>query len=68
MKFDCGETFAEKRERLERWHRWFAWRPVQVGEHDCRWWEVVERKGTAHHDFSGDTYWSFQYRAWGQRA
>ena len=46
MKFDCGETSFERYKRLTKWHRWFAWRPVEVGPHDCRWLEYVERKGT----------------------
>ena len=44
MKFDLGETFEEKRERLSHWHRWFAWRPVRISDHDYRWLEYVERK------------------------
>lgn len=44
MRFDCGETWAEKAKRLSRWHRWFAWHPVEVGPHDCRWLEYVERR------------------------
>lgn len=43
MRFDCGETWREKRARLGKWHRWFAWYPVKVGPHDCRWFEFVER-------------------------
>lgn len=42
MKWDCGR----RRARLKRWHRWFAWYPVKMGPRDCRWLEVVERKGT----------------------
>lgn len=43
MKFNCGETLAEKK-RLGQRHRWFAWYPVRVGSHDCRWLETVERR------------------------
>jgi hypothetical protein len=61
MKFDCGETWLEKRTRLSDWHRWIAWFPVRVGPHDCRWLEHVERKG----EWScggGDCYWDWEYR------
>lgn len=46
MKFDCGETFEEKRQRLEQWHPKFAWLPIRVTDHDCRWLEYVERRIT----------------------
>lgn len=46
MKWDCGETRAERYERLSEWHRWFAWYPVRVGSHDCRWLEYVERRAS----------------------
>lgn len=43
------------------WHRWFAWHPVKVSDHDVRWLEVVERKGT--YQWWGDSYWNWEYRA-----
>lgn len=46
MKLNCGPTAEAKRERLENWHRWFAWHPVRVGEKECRWLEIVWRKGS----------------------
>lgn len=45
MKFDCGPTWKVHLGYLENWHRKFAWVPVQVGSHDCRWLEYVERRG-----------------------
>jgi len=45
MKIDFGETQLEKIRRLEKPHRWFAWYPVEVGHHDHRWLEYVERTG-----------------------
>jgi hypothetical protein len=36
MKFDCDRHY--------KWHKWFAWRPVRLGDSDCRWLEIVERK------------------------
>jgi len=57
MKWDCGETFEEKRERLRAWHRWFAWYPIKVADHDCRWLEFVERKR-----FSSYEYWEYRAR------
>lgn len=44
MKFDCGETWSEKFERITNWHEWYAWHPVRVGYRDCRWLEKVQRK------------------------
>jgi hypothetical protein len=57
MRFDCGETWEEKRTRLGTWHRWFAWHPVRISDHDCRWLEVVERSAY----FYG-SYWQWYYR------
>jgi hypothetical protein len=61
MKFNCGETRAEKRKRVGKWHLWFAWHPVCVGPHDCRWLEFVWRRGTwevGHRD----AYWLWDYK------
>lgn len=44
MKFDCGETYNERRCRQGCWHQWFAWYPVKIKDHDCRWLEVVWRR------------------------
>jgi len=60
MKWDCGETRQERVARLTDWHPWFAWRPIQVASHDCRWLEVIERKGSYHRYF-GIVLW--EYRA-----
>lgn len=59
MRFDCGETHEERRKRLTQWHRWFAWFPVKVGDHDCRWFEFVERRFS--YD-EGEFYWA-EYRS-----
>jgi len=61
MKFDCGPTSAEKVAAKERWHQWFAWHPIRLGSHDCRWREVVERKGTFSYN-SGGGCWVWEYR------
>lgn len=61
MKFDCGETWLEKKARLERWHRKFAWWPAKLSDHDCRWLEWVERKGEYIEWFDG-AYWKWEYR------
>ena len=60
MKFDCGPTWEEKVEAKSKWHRCFAWFPVRIASHDCRWLEVVERKGKR----SGmmDPAWAYEYR------
>lgn len=68
MKFNCGKTYATRvkelmpalereRERVSQWQRWFAWRPVRLGDNDCRWLEWVERKPTHCHITDGD-YWT----------
>jgi hypothetical protein len=44
MKFRCGLTRKKWYDKVTHWHRWFAWRPVKVGNCDCRWLEYVERK------------------------
>ena len=84
MKFNCGmspEAKAAKKQlefkkRIEsriEWNRWFAWRPVRVGEEDCRWLEYVERRLKPVYDYSfsrrkldhHDTWW---YKEWEYRA
>lgn len=60
MKFDCGPTWEETKARLSDWHPVYAWFPVRVGSHDCRWLEVVERKGSYYWVTAG---WDWEYRA-----
>lgn len=55
MKIKCGPSWWERHLAKQEWHRWFAWRPVRVGEGDCRWLEAVERKGT---------YWCYGHGSW----
>lgn len=65
MKFDCGDRGKAKIARMKEWHRWFAWRPIRLADHDCRWLEVVERKGTYHslQDVMDPfSWWAFEYR------
>lgn len=62
MKFDCGETWEEEKERKSQWHRWFAWKPVYIANHDCRWLEFVERKGEYCSGYDSD-YWNWIYRS-----
>jgi hypothetical protein len=59
MKFDCGQTHQEKQE----WHQWFAWFPVEVGPHDCRWLEYVERRGEFRLRLPMSSPWRWTYRA-----
>lgn len=66
MKFDCGPSRKTKIKRKESWHDWFAWYPVRLAEHDCRWLETVERKGTLYYNFS-DSWWSYEYREKGHK-
>lgn len=62
MKFDCGETWEEKKKRLENWHRWFAWHPAKIKDHDCRVFEYVWRKGTYDCGYK-DCYWNWEYKS-----
>jgi len=62
MKFDCGKTPEERNAELKAWHDWFAWIPVRVGSHDCRWLEIVERKGTMTCGW-GECFWRWEVRA-----
>jgi len=41
------EIEAAYQASLWQWHDWFAWRPVRVGENDCRWLETVGRRRTS---------------------
>ena len=61
MKIDCGPSWKTKFEAKKKWHVWFAWRPVRVGENDCRWLELVKRKGAFHSSIS-DCWWEWEYR------
>jgi hypothetical protein len=64
MQFDCGESDEEQGKRLKLWHRFFAIIPRQVGEHDCRWMETIERRLVAQYARScGDSYDIWEYRA-----
>jgi hypothetical protein len=62
MKWDCGPDWPEKKAALEQWHRWFAWRPIRIDSHDCRWLEMIERRGELH-AFAGEGWWEWKYRA-----
>lgn len=61
MQFDCGPTSEEKESAREQWHNWFAWYPVRIGRHDCRWLEVIRRKGMLHCGYEG-RYWTYKYK------
>lgn len=63
MKLDCGLTWADEKKRLENWHEWFAWYPVQLGSHDCRWLEVVMRKGMYCEIIYAPSIWFWEYKA-----
>jgi hypothetical protein len=72
MKLDCGPTQAEKIEAKKKWHRKFLFFPHRMttndrdcriqNSHDCRWLEVVERRGTLHSGW-GEICWTYEYRA-----
>jgi hypothetical protein len=53
MKFRTGKKEREAKRRanyramIERycgWHRWFAWIPIDVGNDEIIWLEIVERR------------------------
>lgn len=72
MKFDCGPSPEAKREawlavsyarraEREKWHPWFAWFPVRLGEHDCRFWEQVERRQRYRYpNLKLEEYWEYR--------
>ena len=63
MKFNCGPDYAEWKKNRENWHRFFAIFPRRVASHDCRWLEVIERKGTLLGQGSMRPWWRWEYRA-----
>ena len=44
MKFNCGETYKEEKERLSKWHPFYPYWPRRVGYKDCRAFEWIERR------------------------
>lgn len=55
MKINCGPDQKTKHEidcvkarreaaRLKEWHNFFALIPRRVGNYDCRWLEMIERR------------------------
>ena len=47
MRFACNRGPEVKQERvqlLKKWQPWFAWHPVPIGNRQCAWLEVVERR------------------------
>lgn len=63
MKFDSGPTPEEYAADKMKWRPWFAWFPVQVGPHDSRWLEMVERRQEYDCRGYGISCWSWHYRA-----
>ena len=69
MKFDCGYLTDEERVELqsrsnplEDWHPFLAIRPRVVAPHDCRWLEVIERRGRRWESIE-TAGWAWTYRA-----
>ncbi len=62
MKIDCGLSYTEHVEAKSKWHKYFAWFPVRIVSHDCRWLEVIERKGTYYCGMY-DSDWTYEYRS-----
>lgn len=63
MKFDCGPDWKEYKEKREAWHKWFAWRPIRLASHDCRWLEIVYRKGEYYYNWDGGRGWDWEYKS-----
>ena len=57
----------DPRARRREWRPWYAWRPVLVGQRDCRWLEWVECRDWFLADVIGPTlaagYFTREYRA-----
>lgn len=64
MKFDCGETKEEKYARLSQWHKHLCILPIQLKNHDCRWFEYILRKGTFHGaSYANESgWWKWEYK------
>lgn len=56
MKVNCGRGPIAEAKYYLNWHPVFAWWPIRVGENDCRWLEIVERKFTWRGNLSGSFY------------
>ena len=56
MRFKCGKTIDE----IEAWHDFFCLFPRDIGGSDCRWLEVVERKGRW---IDWPVGWTWEYRS-----
>lgn len=63
MKFNCPKKPEKKENKKLFWHNWFAWFPVRVADEDCRWLEMVDRRGNIEYYMDGGTYWKYEYRA-----
>lgn len=71
MKINCGpspETKERARRaefrRLQEWNDFYAVWPRRVGENDCRFFELIERKGTYHSGgWDACPYWTWEYRS-----
>ena len=65
MKFNCvSKTDLEWVDKMENWHDFFALVPRRVASHECRWLEIIQRKG----NWKWATYasgWKYEYRAKG---
>lgn len=62
MKINCGPTWGEYLVQQAEWHDHFTFIPRRVGQGDCRWLEVIQRKRTRHWGFEF-CYWHTEYRA-----
>lgn len=63
MKFNCGPTSQEKHQAKHEWHDIFALLPTRVGDRDCRWLEIIQRKGIYYNPRPGCAWWEWEYRA-----
>jgi hypothetical protein len=62
MKWDCGPTPEERHAAKHEWHDFFPLFPRRVADHDCRWLETIERKGTYYNPGPMAAWWTWEYR------
>lgn len=55
------ESNQQKLERVSTWRKWFAWHSV-LDNDTIYWLEFVERRSANASIFSGELYYTYQYR------
>ena len=63
MRFNCDRWSDHLDARWAAsliWHPWFAWRPVKVGDNDCRWLERVWCKRSVEGWYGTSDSWKYK--------